>query len=152
MFNGSIELIIWLYERLSDLGSVASILGLVITLVVFYRIRKLETHFLFTARIPEYIRQFHEHVLKIAELLQNFDRSSRDIRVELALCEANLKSLKPKLHGEARKSVMKLTRLIIKQRESVTRQSAEQIEKIYEELIRVTRELENLQEDERWRH
>ncbi|MBI1925943.1 hypothetical protein HYR99_17035 [Candidatus Poribacteria bacterium] len=152
MFNGITELIIWLYERLSDLGSVASILGLVITLVVFYRIRKLETHFLFTARIPEHIEQLHEHVLKIAELLQNFDRSSRDIRVELALCEANLKSLKPKLHGEARKSVMKLTRLIIKQRESVTRQSAEQIEKIHEELIKVTRELENLLEDERWRH
>ena len=152
MLNAIVESITWLYERLSDLGSIASIIGLVISFAAFVKIRRLEIHFLFTARIPEHIEQLHGHIFKISELLQNFDRSSREIRVELAICEANLKSLKPKLHGEARKSVMKLTRLVIKQREAVTRQSAEQIRKIYEELIKVTRELENLLEDERWRH
>lgn len=152
MFNGIVESITWFYERLSDLGSIASIIGLVITLVVFYRIRKLETRFLFTARVPEYIRQLNGQNSYLYELLQNFDGSLREIQVELAICEATLKSLKPKLHSETRKSVIKLTKRISQQRESVTRQSENQIWKIHFELNKVLQELIHLQEDERWRH
>ena len=99
--NKIIELI-----NLSNLGSIASILGFVITVSVFFKIRQLYARFLFIARIPEHIEQLRHHRSNLRAQLQNFDVSLDEIRMELAECEANLKSLKRKLQGETRKSVL----------------------------------------------
>jgi len=53
--NGIVELTTWFFEHLSDLGSIASILGFVITVFVFFKIRRLYARLLFIARIPEHI-------------------------------------------------------------------------------------------------
>ena len=94
----------WFVEHLSHLGSLASILGLVITLGVFFKIRRLYAALLFLDRVPQHIEQLRAHRQNLTEQLENFDESLTEIRVELAECEANLKSLKLKLlrlrHGE----------------------------------------------------
>ena len=149
--NGIVELITWFSEHLSGLGSIASILGLVITVFVFFKIRRLYARLLFIARVPEHIKQLQAYRSRITKQLQNFDESLEETRIELAECEATLKSLKYKLRGDMRKSVVELTKLIANQRYSLTRHSKHEVHKIYAELAMVIQSLRELQTDERWR-
>jgi len=149
--NGIVELITWFPEHLSDLGSIASILGLVITVFVFFKIRRLYARLWFIERVPEHIKQLQAHCSGITKQLQNFDESLEETRVELGECEATLESLKYKLRGDMRKSVVELTKLIANQRHSLTRHSKHEVHKIYAELAMVIQSLRELQKDERWR-
>ena len=82
----------WL--TLSNIGSVASILGIGLSLYVIYNVREIRKSYLFTARAPALVKSLRAHSSRIKDLLEEFGTSIEEIEAELARCSPILESLK----------------------------------------------------------
>jgi hypothetical protein len=78
----------------SDVGSMASIISLIFTVLVLIDVRRLRSYYLFTGRVPVLTQKLDQHQLKIEEYLNDFDKSISLIWLELAKVEVVLKSLR----------------------------------------------------------
>lgn len=105
--------------------------------------------FLFTARMPELVKQLRRYTSNLSKGLNNFENSLEYIENQLARCKANLKSVKSKVSGDSKKSATRAYNLV-KNQDGVSLYSKEEIRKIYRELLTLTDELQNLVEDKKW--
>ena len=74
----------WL--TLSNIGNVASILGIGLSLYVIYNVREIRKSYLFTARAPALLKSLRTHSSNIKDLLKEFETSIEEIETELARC------------------------------------------------------------------
>jgi len=140
-----------LNDWLSIAGNVSSILGLLVTLVVFVKLRHIHRSFLFQARLPDLRKKIAGHRSTISRLLSTFADSAHEIETEIHRCHANLQSLRRKLgrvHAGSVRNLLKQTREATKGPGSPSR---DKVRQIYLSLVLLEEELENLSRDIKWR-
>jgi len=137
----------WL--TLSNVGNVASILGIGLSLYVIYNVREIRKSYLFTARAPALLKSLRTHSSNIKDLLKEFETSIEEIEAELARCSPILESLKRKVGRHERRSISVVVRQIASNK-SLSAESKNTVWDIYKELLRVEEELSNLQKDKQW--
>ncbi|MDI6792939.1 MAG: hypothetical protein QME81_08755 [bacterium] len=138
--------------NLSDVGSIASIVGLILTLVVFISLRRIRSEFLFKVRVPELQESLKAHASKVFEYHRDYETSKKDeINKELAIAEVNLKSLARKTLGELKTSTKKLQKQIEEFRRNGKVRSKDELYEIYIEMIKLSEEITNFRRDDQWR-
>ena len=137
----------WL--TLSNIGNVASILGIGLSIYLIYNVREIRKSYLFAARAPDLLKRLRSHSSKIKDLLQAFDVSKHEIEAEFARCSPILESLKRKVGRQERKSISAVVQ-IIAAKKSLFAVPKDAVWDMYTELLRVEEELSNLQKDKQW--
>jgi hypothetical protein len=141
-------LIIFQRDLLSDIGTVSSIIGLLLTVIVFINIRKIKNFYLFRARVPELIDKLSVHSSNIASYQYESSDSLQNIPLELAKAEVVLQSLEKKLKGQTRISVQELLKIV---REfDVSNNTRDDLWNIYVGMMKVIEQIKDIQEDLRW--
>lgn len=135
-------------DWLSIIGSIASFLGLILTLWVAFAVRDIKKRFSFKARVPNLVRQLKGHSSKISESLNDFPKFKEIIREELVKAEVVLKSLRGKVKGDPKKSVSELIKTVKQYNsENLTK---DQTRDLYRAMIKVSAEIEQYQKDLEW--
>ena len=137
----------WL--TLSNIGSVASILGIGLSLYVVYNVREIRKSYLFTARAPALLKSLRTHSSNIKDMLKEFETSIEEIEAELARCSPVLESLRTKVGRQERKSISGVVQLISANK-SLSMGSKDSVWDIYKELLKVEEAMINLQKDKQW--
>lgn len=130
----------------SNLGVVASVIGLFLSIYIFITARRINKYVLITKRLPQLLRKIETHSSSIANLMNNFDQSGDAIREELTRCSANLNSLRKKVARRERKPITSLVKRI---ESNVGKEPLpkEAIREIYLGLQFIKESLQNLQQD-----
>ncbi len=136
---------------LAILGSIASIVGLCISVWVLLRLRAIERNYLFRARVPELQRRLRRHCSNVAGFLASYPDSADAVRVELSRCRATLKSLTPKLERRLRAELRNIQAEIDGLREVLPRAPEEQLWEIHSSLAGLEQELKYIVKDMEWR-
>lgn len=131
----------------SDVGSSASILGMIITGLVFIGLRRIRKQFITKARIPELKKSLKSTTKGLSEALQSFDEPEREIQTILSVCKSTLKNLIDKVHGNIRNDARNLLKMIKKQKSANDKDKAWEI---YNELQALIESLNHLQKDSKW--
>ena len=137
----------WL--TLSNIGSVASILGIGLSLYVIYNVREIRKSYLFTARAPALLKSLRNHSSNVNDLLKDFETSVEEIEAELARCLPILESLKRKVDRHERKSISEVVQLISANK-TLSVGSKNTVRDIYKELLKVEEAMRNLHKDKQW--
>ncbi|PKO34982.1 MAG: hypothetical protein CVU34_05710 [Betaproteobacteria bacterium HGW-Betaproteobacteria-7] len=97
----------WLWELLANpkFSAVASSLGALISVRVWFSLREIRQKVLFRQRAPEIAEAIKGHASNLSAFLQDFDSSSEAISTEIALALEQLKAAAKKLNGTAKGSV-----------------------------------------------
>ncbi|MEK6299239.1 MAG: hypothetical protein AABO41_00830 [Acidobacteriota bacterium] len=136
-------------EWLNIIGSVASIVGIALSVYVIYNLRQIRRSYMFTARAPDLLKRLKAHSSQVKKLLIDFDNSRDEIEAELALCSAVLGSLLNKVSRNERKTILNVIQLIAENR-TLGEQSKDQVWMVYKRLVGVGETLRNLQKDKLW--
>jgi hypothetical protein len=137
----------WL--TLTNTGSLASILGIGLSLYVIYNVREIRKSYLFTARAPALLKSLRTRSSKINDLLKEFETSIEKIEAELARCLPVLESLKNKVGRHERKSISEVVQLISANK-TLSAGSKNAVWDIYKELLTVEEAMRNLHKDKQW--
>ena len=142
--------IIFSWLNLERLGSLASIIGLVLTIYVFFGVRKIKQDFLFRVRLPSLLKKIQKHASTISIGLSDFPKSKNAIIEEFAIAEVNIQSLENKSSGAIRSSLKQL-RLNIEKLRKTEYIEKDSIRATYLQMNMVIQEITNIQEDDKWR-
>ncbi len=134
-------------NNLSLFGSVASILGLLVSIYVLREIRNLKKKFLFRARVPQLLNAIKGYSKGISSKLRDFEGSKRELETDLSKCNATLKNLSLKVDGNAKEITKRLTKKIRKQKQPLKK---DEIWEIYNDLQALIESLSHLQKDIKW--
>lgn len=142
------DILKFIAPHLTFFGSIASIVGLLISVYLFFAIRAIKRNYLFRARIPALQKKLKKHASNISSALQQYDETQDEILSELSLAEVNLISLKSKTNGTLKASLSKT----VKELQSFRKKgiSKDKIRSIYLSINMRIQEIENYREDEKW--
>ena len=132
-----------------NVGDLASIASLLLTIFVFFNVRKIKAYYSFTARIPELIDRLTEHTSKLNSYHQEFENSLQLIDEELAKSEASLEALQKKVDRPTRTLIKGILEKISKYKQT-RRKNSDEFWKIYVEMSKVTAKVRDLQEERKW--
>ncbi len=132
---------------LSDWGSLASILGLVLTGWALWEVLKLRRFYEARVRVPKLLAELSQRKSALANYLNDLPNSEDRANEELVQIESTLKALEPKLRGEAKRSV---GNLLSRLRAQGRAPDEEGIKRTYLSVVAVIQEIKNLQEDREW--
>ena len=143
----------WLSQQIgkidfSALGNTASIISLIITVYLFYAVRKIKSFYVSKARVPELIRELKEHASHLAEFHRDFEDSSEQVLLEIGKAEVTLKSLRNKVQRPTRKSVSRVLKLI--KTYTPFYRTKDNLWKIYVEMQKLIQEIAGAQSDRDW--
>lgn len=129
----------------SDLGSVASIIGAVLSGYVLMSVREIRQRVLLKLRAPEVIKDLSASAATISSLMHDFDSSLSSIDEQIALAHETLKNVVPKITGETRKTVKVAINDVSRYR-SLPQQAKtrEVVRRIYVHLLVSKKAIENL--------
>jgi len=133
---------------LTDIGSVASILGFLLTILIFLTLRSIRRFYVFTARVPELLKKLINHARKISEYQKEFSNSQQEIELELAEAEVVLNSLKKKVSRQT-KSAVNGTLKTVKTYNNSSNDS-KSLWAVYVEMQKLITEIQELQSDLKW--
>lgn len=133
----------------SNIGNVASILGVCLSLYLIYNVREIRKSYLFTARAPALLKSLRAHSSNIKDLLKEFETSIEEIEAELARCLPTLESLENKVGRHERRSISVVIRQIASNK-SLSKESKNTVWSIYKGLLKIEEELRNLHKDRQW--
>lgn len=134
----------------STAGNWSSIIGLILTIMIFINIKKIKGHYIFLARVPELIERLNTVASEISRKLneQNFVLS--DFYELLIDAETTLVTLKKKVSKDIRKDaieIIKKINLITKRKKNIftnpmrndarDTSNQDQVQIIYRELYRI---------------
>jgi len=132
-----------------NVGDLASIASLLLTIFVFFNVRKIRAYYSFTARIPGLIDRLREHTSGLENYLRDFGNSLQSIDVELAKSEATLEALQKRVDRPTRTLIKGILEEVSKYRQT-RRKSIDQLRKIYVEMSKITYKVRDLQEERKW--
>lgn len=128
----------WLWKLLSrpEIGSVASVVGSLISLRVWFTVRDIRRRVLFRLRAPEVIVRLKNHATLINDLMNDFDASLDSIETEIALASEALKNVREKITGNAKTTVDSAI-LVIKRFRNTPKQNKrrDSVREIYTQLL-----------------
>jgi len=93
---------------LKNIGTIASVIGVLISAYVLVELKIIKRKFLFKARIPDLIKSLKNHTKEMSQRLNDFDGSKRDLETDLTRCGATLKNLKSKVDRNTRQTTNQL--------------------------------------------
>ena len=141
---------IYTWLNIEKLGSLASIAGLVLTIYVFFGVRKIKQEFLFRVRLPGLLKKIQNHASSISSELPNLPESENSIIEELSIAQVNIQSLENKSSGTMKNSLKKL-RLKIEDIRKNNKVDKDSIRSVYLDLNMVIQEISNIRDDDKWR-
>jgi len=133
---------------LSDIGSFASIISLVLTVIVFFNLRSIKRFYVFKARAPELLNKLIKQASNISSYQSDFLDSRHEIDLEIVQIEINLKSLEKKLPGSLKSSVKR----VLKQLKRYDNQDnkPDSLWQFYIDLQKLIAEIHEFQSDLNW--
>ncbi|MEW6347699.1 MAG: hypothetical protein AB1646_01440 [Thermodesulfobacteriota bacterium] len=132
---------------LGVVGSVASLVGLLISGLVWRDVRRIRAFFLARARVPELIRAIQMHMAKLERCLEAYERSRTDFHSEMARTRGTLANLAPKLPRHAKKEVHAfLNALHVLSRGA----SKEEVRRVFDRLVGLLASVTQLEKDMKW--
>lgn len=144
----------WLTD-LNKIGSISSILGLVVTVFIFIEARKIRNSFLRRARLPEINRELNKVTSSVSNNLKNWDADKTPALAAFSNVKALLENIKPKLPAEEKRKVgAYLDRLQPKKyliiKASISDLNEEAAWELYAELSGLVTSLQQLAKDSIW--
>lgn len=133
---------------LTDIGSAASILGFLLTIIIFLTLRSIRRFYVFTARMPELLKKLINHASKIAEYQKEFSNSQQEIELELAKTEVVLNSLKKKVSRQTKSAVNSMLKTVNTYNNSSN--DSDSLWAVYVEIQKLITEIHELQSDLKW--
>ena len=130
---------------LSDIGSYASVISLLLTAYIALSLRKIKNTYIFRVRAPQFSKGLTEHASILIELGNDFDSSKQEIGVELAKADVKLRYVEGRMRGESRKAVKELRNLI--REYNLDPSDKDKFYLVYRGLHGVVEEVKELQED-----
>lgn len=94
----------WLTD-LNKLGSLSSILGLIVTLFLLYEARKIRNSFLRRARLPEVNRELSKSTSQLSEKLKSWSSDKNPSLETFSTIKALLENIREKLPSEEKRKV-----------------------------------------------
>jgi hypothetical protein len=132
-------------EIIGTAADYASLIGLLLTVSIWWGLRKIKNTYIFRLRAPEFVRVLTKHASILIACGNDFDGSRQAIDVELVTSDVMLNSMQRKMRGESRKAVKRLRKLIKEYRQ--TPGNEEHFYLIYAEMQRVIQEVKELQKE-----
>lgn len=144
----------WLTD-LNKIGSISSILGLVVTAFLFIEARKIKNSFLRRARLPEINKELNKVTSNVSNHLKNWDADKTPALEAFSNVKALLENIKPKLPAEEKRKVgAYLERLQPKKyliiKTSISELNEEAAWELYTELSGLVTSLQQLAKDSKW--
>lgn len=144
----------WLTD-LNKIGSISSILGLVVTFFLFIEARKIRNSFLRRARLPEINRELAKVTSNVSDQLKKWDADKTPALEAFANVKALLENIKQKLPSEEKRKVEAyLNRLQPKKyliiKISISELGEDAAWELYTELSGLVRSLQQLAKDSKW--
>ena len=133
---------------LTDIGSAASILGFLLTIIIFLTLRSIRRFYVFTARVPELLKKLINHASKISEYQKEFSNSQQEIELELAKTEVVLNSLKKKVSRQTKSAVNSMLKTVKSYNNSSN--DSNSLWAVYVEIQKLITEIQELQSDLKW--
>jgi hypothetical protein len=137
-------------DAMNFLGSLASIVGLAITLWVFFRVGRIEAGFRRQALLPLYSTSLGGHVKNLQRHLKN--RNVSKMRSELAVCRSTLNDLiaylKERRATDVKQVSLRISELLELRSDDALR---EQCSRILPSIQGVHETVKNLQHEINWR-
>lgn len=134
-----------MYQQiLSQIGSYASLIGLLITVYVAYQLRQIRNTYIFRVRAPEFIKLLSRRASKLIELGGDFDNSQQSIGLEIAVADVTLRTMQSRMRGQSRRAVKQLRNSIKDYRQNPDR---DKIYRLYTEIHTVIEEVKELQKE-----
>jgi hypothetical protein len=144
-------------KNLNVVGSVASIIGFIITCITLYLVRNIKKQFLLKIRIAELQTGLNESVNKISALLNKFDDNENEIKQEINRTYVLLRSVFSKSTNPLRKDIKVVMKMIkwvrLRWRINIKKIKPQEddLRRIYTELQIAITELKNTMKDLQWR-
>ena len=88
-----------LREYIDFVGSISSVVGLIVTVVIYLSIAKIRRFYIYTARAPVLIEKLEDVASQISEHLNSYEGSTTKTYEILAHAEVTLKSLRRTIKG-----------------------------------------------------
>lgn len=86
-------------QMLSDLGSYASLISLVLTIYIAWSLRKIRNTYIFRVRAPGFVKVLGRHASTLIEYGNNFDTSQHQISIELIKIDVRVIAIQRRLRG-----------------------------------------------------
>jgi hypothetical protein len=144
----------WLAD-INKIGSISSILGLVVTVFLFIEARKIRNSFLRRARLPEINRELSRATSKVSEHLKNWDADKTPALEAFSNVKALLENIKPKLPSEEKGKVSDYLNRLQPKKYLIIKISISELDEntaweLYTELSGLVASLQQLAKDSKW--
>jgi hypothetical protein len=136
-----------LWDQVGSVGSVASIIGAIISIYVLLTVRKIENQFLFRVRVPEILKALKKNAGDLNEQLRQFESSHKSIEIIFSKVGSILKNLVPKISGSTKKSAKIFAKKLQKAKGKLSEDLAWAL---YTDLNAMIEELKQYHEDIKW--
>ena len=138
-------------DAFSFIGSIFSTLSFIITILIFLKLKRIHSEYLFKIRSPELLKKLEGNSDNISKYLNDFKRLIDDINREFTICKVNLISLKKKCPKEIKKSVSTIIKSIIYYLKTPNyNKKQEDANMIYNNIQGIVEECKNYWEDIKW--
>jgi len=97
-----------LEKILGYIGSVASLVSLVLTVYVAWSLRKIKNTYIFRMRAPHFTKTLTKHASTLIDYARDFNSSQHEIGDELARVDVKLKAMQGRMRGASKKAVKEL--------------------------------------------
>lgn len=149
---------VWLTELISTLTSpgftaitnLTGVLAFVLTIFVFFSVRQISSHYGALIRLPELKASLAAQASRIGELLSDFENERDSASLELAKLLPMLASVKKRMAFSQRHTVNSLIE-DVKSCQRTTAFTSNQVRQIFNHLHTLVAELEQWENDIRWR-
>jgi hypothetical protein len=144
----------WLTD-LNKIGSISSIIGLIVTIFLFVEARKIRDSFLRKARLPEINKELLKVFSKVSGQLNNWGTDRNPALEAFSNVKALLENIKPKLPSKERKKVGDYLNQLQPKKYLFIRSSISELDKdaaweLYTELSGLMTTLQQLAKDSKW--
>ena len=140
----------------TDIASIASILGLALTIAVYYETKSLKKTFKNKARIPELQKDLSTSASVLNDAMSDWENSKERIKNEFITCIATAESLLEKLEDVDKQKVRDFLNLIApiegrkKRSPKLTFNSLDDVWLLYEALSLLNSRLAQIVKDMKW--
>ncbi len=145
---------VWL-TNLNDIGSISSILGVIVTVFLFIEARSIRNTFLVKARLPELIKELTKEKSLLSKNIKTWKQNKNPAIENLLKIKALLDNSQSKLQRPERKKVKRYLSLFEPKRLQLfkiplERFTDEQVWELFNELGGLITSLQQLPKDLRW--
>ncbi|MBD9429513.1 hypothetical protein IB257_06165 [Achromobacter sp. ACM03] len=142
-------------DWLTNISSISSILGLIITVFLFIEARKIRGSFIRRARLPELNKELAKMTSEVSKHLKNWGVDKAPALESFSKVKALLENIEPKLPTEERKKVLIfLSRLEPRKyffiKANIAQMSEDSVWNLYTDLSGLVTSLEQIIKDSKW--